>query len=239
RHRRPDTRSRRRRSGRSGLRESRTQCRAWHLPRARSASGTIRPETAVGAVGRGLSSDQDSCISALRARKRHPGREKRRVSAKESSGREIGGTARRLAAPAIALLFGAGAMALLLDSGTVHLPPVGPGPGSAPATKIAVSSPATHKQAHKRQVTPPASSGAAAPTVSGSTATGATATPSTTRSAPPPSSSHFRQRPTPRQPPGGTSGSTAPTATPAATPQAAGKLPAAAAQHGLALGHEK
>jgi hypothetical protein len=34
-------------------------------------------------------------------------------------------------------------MALLLDSGTVHLPSIAGAPGSAPAQKVVVSAPAT------------------------------------------------------------------------------------------------
>jgi hypothetical protein len=78
--------------------------------------------------------------------------------------------ARRVAAPLIPLLLGAAAMALLLDSGTVHLPPIraGAGSGAAPTEKVVVSPPAVHRT-HHRAV---AHANTAAPT---SAATGTTA----------------------------------------------------------------
>src|SRR5512133_3812905 len=52
--------------------------------------------------------------------------------------------ARRVAAPVIPLLLGAAAAALILDSGTVHLPPIRAGAGASAAApeKVVVSTPA-------------------------------------------------------------------------------------------------
>ncbi|MGZ4372528.1 MAG: hypothetical protein ACXVRQ_10070, partial [Gaiellaceae bacterium] len=77
------------------------------------------------------------------------------MSANERGTRGIWVIARRVAAPLIALLIGAAAMALLLDSGTTHLPSIGTRSGSPPPPeKIVVSAPATSHATHHRAVVP-------------------------------------------------------------------------------------
>src|SRR3954469_1285945 len=92
--------------------------------------------------------------------------------------------ARRVAAPVIPLLLGAAAMALLLDSGTVHRPPIRAGAGSsaAPAEKVVVSPPAVHR-AHHRAVAP---ANTAAPTspATGTTTSGVSTSPTQAAAAP-------------------------------------------------------
>ena len=90
-------------------------------------------------------------------------------------GREVWAIARRVAAPVIPLLLGATATALLLDSGTVHLPPIGAGPGSNSANpaKVVVAAPTTTKATSKRHVSP-THSGPSVSAPTGSTALGRT-----------------------------------------------------------------
>ena len=70
----------------------------------------------------------------------------------------LGAAARRAAAVLIPLLIGAGATALILDSGTAHLPPIASGSGSnsasPPPEKVVVAAAPTSKPAHHQQVAP-------------------------------------------------------------------------------------
>jgi len=240
RHRPPDRRSRRRPSGHSALPESLAQCRASRDPRARAVEDGIgrkqRPSPPVrGCRPTGiLVSTLQGEESVIREGSNRP------VSANERrKGRQVWAIARRVAVPVIPLLLGAGAMALLLDSGTVHLPPIGSGSGSSSAApaKVVVAAPATGKATPNRpnRQVAPARSVPSAPATTGSTAAAVPASSSPTSSAPQQSSPGFRQLPTPRQPPGGEGTPFAP----AGPPAAARKFPPPAAPPGLALGHEK
>jgi hypothetical protein len=66
-----------------------------------------------------------------------------------------------VAAPVIPLLLGAAAMALILDSGTTRLPPIGSGARSSapPPEKIVVSPSAAGKSVHHRRAATPTHSG--------------------------------------------------------------------------------
>lgn len=132
--------------------------------------------------------------------------------------------ARRVAAPVIPLLLGAAAMALLLDSGTVHLPPIRSGAGSsaAPAEKVVVSPPAVHRT-HHPVVTFPKPAAPATP-AAGTTASGVNTSPGEAGSAPQQVATGGKPASKPKPP---TSSVVAPTPPPAespAPPAAAGKL---------------
>src|SRR5580765_5697363 len=152
----------------------------------RELSLMIPPETAnVGSLP-GLPSERISCIPVPRPREARPGKGRKRPVSANENGKwvAIWVIARRVAAPVIPLLLGAAAMALILDSGTVHLPPIRAGAGSsaAPAEKVVVSPPAVHR-AHHRAVTP---ANTAAPTSSatGTTTSGVNTSPTQAGAAP-------------------------------------------------------
>src|SRR5207253_4945205 len=134
--------------------------------------------------------------------------------------------ARRVAAPLIPLLLGAAAMALLLDSGTVHLPPIRAGAGSspAPAEKVVVSPPAVHRT-HHRAVAP---ANTAAPTspATGTPTAGVNTSP--TQAGAPPQQAATGGKPASQPTPpatGKTAAPPAPIAEPPAPPAVAGELP--------------
>jgi hypothetical protein len=150
------------------------------------------------------------------------------VSANERRKSALLAIARRVAAPLIPLLLGAAAMALILDSGTVHLPSIGSGSGAPPTAKVVVSSPNTRQRAHHAAVTPRAS--APAPAV-GSSAAGA-----------PPVSANgagSQVRTSGKQAPAHTQPSGHPAVrTPTVEPHLTGKFLPPLPHPGLALGHE-
>jgi hypothetical protein len=157
----------------------------------------------------------------------------------------VWGVARRVAAPAIALLLGAAAMTLLLDAGTVHLPSVGSGSrfSSPPPESVVVTAPARTTHAHGHAAAPHVTHSAPQTAVTPTASAGSTAPPSTPVSAAPtaPVSHHphpvvVHNRPTPKPAPHAAPRTGGPPVTPTATPHAAPKAPAS---HGQALGHLK
>ena len=170
--------------------------------------------------------------------------EERPVSANEGGKLlALWAAARAVAAPLIPLLLGAAAMALLLDSGTVHLPPIRSGARSSspPPERVVVSSPAPTKPVHHRSVAPPTTHTAATSFASGAGA--ATASTAASSAPQPPTSSG--KPPASQHPHSSVSGSPPPVVAAPATqprPAALGRSdePAPApAHHGLALGHAK
>src|SRR5205814_1663418 len=127
----------------------------------------------------GLPSDRVSCIPVPRPREARPGKGSERPVSANESGKwlAIWVVARRVAAPLIPLLLGAAAMALLLDSGTVHLPPIraGAGSSSAPAEKVIVSPPAVHRTHHPAVA--PANTAAPTSPATGTTSSGVNTSP--------------------------------------------------------------
>ena len=111
--------------------------------------------------------------------------------------------ARRIAAPLIPLLLGAAAMALLLDSGTVHLPPIrssAGAPSSAPAEKIVVTSPTTVHRARHEPATP-AKGHTRTSAASGPAAAGSSAPPLTSSASATTPSSSGTHATSPKRPP--------------------------------------
>jgi hypothetical protein len=178
----------------------------------------------------------------------------RQVPADESGrGGQIQGVARSAAAVAVPLLLGAAAMALILDSGTVQLPPLGPGARSAApptAAKVIVSPPATVGHSTHRATGPATAPAAGGTPAAGAGAAGGGSAPTnliTGAGAP-------ASAPTPKHSSGGSSGGPAPGSTgggsgsgtpttttpePPQQPTTATTVTKPAHPHGLALGHEK
>jgi hypothetical protein len=214
----------------------------------RAVSLMIRPETANVGCGHGLMSDRLSCISGYGRVRDSGGKGERPVSANES-GRwgAVWVVARQVAVPVVALLLGAAAMALLLDSGTVRLPSAGSRAGAPPSPpeKVVVSSPSTTPSVptHRRPATPATST---APASVAHATTGAATQAAAGTGTGPQHSAPSAKPPASQQPaPSGTSASPAPlVAPPAVSPGSteagtAESPPPARTHHGLALGHEK
>src|SRR5206468_6694839 len=133
---------------------------------------------------------------------------------------------RRVAAPVIPLLLGAAAMALLLDSGTVHPPSIGSRSASPPPEKIVVSAPPHNAPAHHRPAAPttPTAPQASVPAAAGSTASVVPASPTAGSSTSRPSSGAVGKKTSPKPPASTTPATGTPALAPPA-PQAATKLP--------------